>query len=347
MRRLLLVALLFFPSAPLFAADVRFVQPLDGSQLFGKSLIAVETGITAIDRVEFRVDGVLIGVVRKAPWRIEHDFGAEAASRRIAATVVSDGFTKKQTTEIRTAAMSTAGSIDVDLVEVPVRVRGRGAIAAKDIRILENGRPQTIRSVERRRERAHFAFVLDRSLSMKGPKLSNALDAIEAAAKRLRADDTISIVAFNHVVDSPREVSRIRDLNASGGTSLRDAMIAASRDARSYLIVVTDGSDRHSRASGPAALQATTKASSMIYGIVLGSGNGSDFVEQAARKTGGITIEADAGSLQRAMHRILDDVDSRYVVSYQSNAKERGWRRIEVRSNSAALSGAREGYFAR
>lgn len=346
MRRTFALPLLLL-ALRLEAADIRFVHPVDGSQVFGQSLIAIESSEPAIDRVEFRVDGVFIGVARKAPWRIEHDFGEQLSSKRITATVVSGGFTKKQSSEIRTAAISAADTIDVDLVEVPLRVRSRSPLATKDIRIFEDGRPQIVRSIEQKRERAHFAFVLDRSLSMRGAKLTSALAAIEEAAKRLRPDDTISVVAFNHVVDTPRDLSRLRGFNASGGTSLRDAMIAASTKRRSYLIVITDGSDRNSRSTEEAALQATTTASSTIYGIILGDGNGSAFVGKAARTTGGISVTADSDSLSRAMSSVIDDIDSRYVVTYQSSATRRGWRRIEVRSNVATLRGAREGYFAR
>jgi hypothetical protein len=141
-----LLALIFVAST--LSADVRFLTPQDGSQVYGPAWIEVATTTANVDRVEFYVDGNLAGVARAAPYRISHDFGDSTASRRIAAHVYSNRFTSRETAEIVTAALTATESIDVDLVEVPFRAVTRKArLSRNDISIRENGVPQEIRDV--------------------------------------------------------------------------------------------------------------------------------------------------------------------------------------------------------
>jgi hypothetical protein len=73
-------------------------------------------------------------------------------------------------------------------------------LRAADLRVRENGVEQTIRDVKVERPPAHFAFVVDRSLSMNGGKLEAALRAIEIGAAPTARGDTASLV----VVQSSR-----------------------------------------------------------------------------------------------------------------------------------------------
>ncbi|HEX7705889.1 MAG TPA: Ig-like domain-containing protein, partial [Thermoanaerobaculia bacterium] len=112
------------------AAEVRFVAPLDGSQSFGLMLIEIATDVATVDRVEFQVDGMLAGVARRAPYRIAFDFGTSLDSRTITATVWSDGYKKKDVASVTTAAMTANETLNVDLVEVPLRVKSSRTLKA-------------------------------------------------------------------------------------------------------------------------------------------------------------------------------------------------------------------------
>jgi hypothetical protein len=329
------------------------VAPLDGSQSFGLMLVEIATDVAPVDRVEFQVDGVLAGVARSAPYRIAFDFGTSLDSRTITATVWSGGYQKKNVASVTTAAMTANETLNVDLVEVPLRVRSSRPLKASDLRIRENGVEQTIRDVRLERPPAHFAFVVDRSLSMGEGRLEAALQAVTSELSQLREGDTASLVMFNHHV-SQRRVIRAGDdlvlesagIVPSGGTSLRDALASIASADRTYAIVITDGGDRNSELSDEAALQMISGTKTIVSAIILGST--ASFLDRAATNTGGAIVKASAGSVGPALHGLLTDINSRYLLVYQSNTSNRGWRSVEVKPQRSGVRvlAARKGYFA-
>ena len=177
----------------LLAAAITFLAPQSGGQAVGPQAIEIATTIANVDRVEFYVDGALAGVARKPPYRIAHDFGTSLAAREIEAKVYSDGYRTTTSAKVLTAAMTAGETMNVDLVEVPMRVRAPGMLSAADLRVTENGVEQAIRDIHPERGAARFVFVIDRSLSMGGGKLQAALRAVEAESNMLRPGDTKEI----------------------------------------------------------------------------------------------------------------------------------------------------------
>lgn len=350
MHRFILILLL---ALPLPAAEVRFVTPQQGGQAVGILAMEVATDTTNVDRVEFHVDGVLVGVARKAPYRIVYDFGSSTAARRIRAKVISDGFRRTDEAEITTMPLTGGESIDVDLVEVPLRARSRTQITAGDLRIRENGVEQTIREVLPQRGAAHFVFVIDRSLSMDGGKLVEALTAVDEQRKLLRADDRVSVVLFNHNVARIRGLERgeratqvFADTTPSGGTALRDALASLPSRERTFALVVTDGGDRSSALTEETALQKISGTRTVVDAVVLGAAG--KFLEKAARNTGGSVVRAAPGEIGARVRDLILDINSRYLVVYQSRGTKRGWRTIEIRPRGTGVQviNGRKGYFA-
>ena len=351
MRRFLQLAI-FFLAVTAQAATIAFVSPLDGAQVIGPTAVEIATEIKGVDRVDFFVDGVLAGVARKPPYRIAFDFGDSLAPRTVAAKVWSNGFRTSESTSVRTAALTINDSLNVDLVEVSLRARSAKPVRASDLRVRENGVEQTIRDVKVERPPAHFAFVVDRSLSMSDGKLAAALRAIESELRQLRAGDTASLVLFNHHVAKARPIERGQqlaghDVSPSGGTSLRDALASVASRERTYAIVITDGGDRTSQLSDELALQKISGTRTIVNAIVLGRSYTS-FLDRAAGNTGGSVAPATKSSVTAALSRLLTDINSRYLVIYQSKATGRGWRKIDVqpRQGGVTIAGARKGYFA-
>jgi len=335
-------------AALLVLAALTFVSPLPGSQAVGVQAIEVTTTAANVDRVDFTVDGVLAGVARKPPYRIAFDFGTTLMPRTVTAKVWSNGYKASETASVTTAALSANDTLTVDVVEVPLRARSARALRAGDLRVRENGVEQTVRDVLRERPPAHFAFVVDRSLSMGGGKLEAALHAVQEATRQLRAGDTSSIVFFNHNVSKAQPVARSwRDIVPSGGTSLRDALASIASKQRTYAIAITDGGDRNSALTDEQALRKISGTKTVVHAIVLGDSH-TRFLDRATANTGGSVVEASRDSVSRELARILEDINSRYVVVYQSAGTQRGWRTIEVKPRSSGLSivSARKGYFA-
>jgi hypothetical protein len=327
------------------AAAITFVSPQQGSQAIGVMPIEVSTKQQAVSRVEFYVDGTLVGVARQAPYRILHDFGSTLAAHEIIAKVYSNNYREVDSASISTIAAG-GETLNVDLVEVPMRVRTSRPLEASDIVVTENGIEQTIRELRADRGPARFVFVVDRSLSMGGGKLDAALRAIDEESKLLRPDDRAEIVLFNHNVMPPRPLVRSERVTPSGGTSLRDAVSSVPSRDRTYAIVITDGGDRNSVTSEDDALRKISGTKLTLDAIVLGSN--SRFLDRAATNTGGTVARASASTLQRELHRMILDINSRYTLVYQSHGNPSGWRaiRVEPRRRGVEILNARKGYFA-
>lgn len=334
-------------------ADLTFVSPLDGSQAVGVLSVEVRTSIPNVNRVEFLVDGTLIGAVRAAPWRILHDFGTSGAAHAVTARVLADGYRTIASATVLTASLTAGETMNVDLVEVPMRVHASSAPRPGDLLLREGSVVQTIRDVRADRGPARFVFLIDRSLSMGDGRLRAALAAIDAEKNLLRADDQMGIIFFNQNVSPLRSVARGERLSSlfanvvpSGGTSLRDAIAAIASTARTYAIAITDGGDRNSLVDEETALRRISGTKVVIDAIVLGRDR--EFLERIAATTGGTVARAETEGIRTDLHRMLMDINSRYTVVYQSHGNPNGWRSIAVSSRRRDLEilNARKGYYA-
>jgi Mg-chelatase subunit ChlD len=306
-----------------------------------------------VNRVDFYVDGALVGVARNAPYRILHDFGTSLAAHEIVARVYSNNYHNVDSARIATVALTAGETLNVDLVEVPARVRASRALTAGDLTLKENGIEQTLREVRSDRGPARFVFIVDRSLSMGDGKLEAALSAIDIESKLLRADDRVEVVLFNHNVMPPRAIARgerveeiFGGIPPSGGTSLRDAMSSIPSHERTYAILITDGGDRNSITSEDEALRKISGTKLILDAIVLGDSG--RFLDRAAKNTGGTISRASASTVQRELHRMILDINSRYTVIYQSHGNGSGWRTISIipRRRGIEIVNARKGYYA-
>jgi len=116
-----------------------------------------------VDRVEFTIDGVLAGVARKAPWRIAYDFGTSLGTHKISAKAWMNGYHSSEAATVTTAALTAGETLNVDLVEVPMRVHAPAVVKAADVVVRENRVVQEVRDIRPERGPAHFFFVVDRS----------------------------------------------------------------------------------------------------------------------------------------------------------------------------------------
>lgn len=354
MKTLTLSLLFVLLVAGTAAAHVTFVSPLAGAQTIGVQAIEITTDLPAVNRVEFYVDGILTGVARKQPWRIAHDFGNSVSSREVSAKVFANGYRITESATIRTAAISTSDSYNVDLVEVPLQVRASSPLRVEDLVVRENGIEQNVREVTPQRGTAQFVFVIDRSLSMGEGKLDAALRAVDAARRQLRSDDTVSVILFNHNVARPRSIAPRESLVQlfgwvipSGGTSLRDAVASLPHATRTYAFVITDGGDRNSELTDEEALRRIGGRKTVVDSLVLGRSN-LDFLSRAAKNSGGELVATSRESIGRDLQRLIADINSRYTLVYQSRNTGSGWRAISVLPSRRGIEilGTRKGYFA-
>ena len=107
----------------------------------------------------------------------------------------------------------------------------------------------------------NLAFVLDRSGSMSGPKISTARDAVEEAINRLSQDDRFAVVVYDDVIDVVAEsaqasaearrgaVDALRRIDARNSTNLGEGWLRGCEQVSHHLaqngvnrtLLLTDG----------------------------------------------------------------------------------------------------------
>ena len=255
----------------------------------------------------------------------------------------------------------------VNLVEVYASVTdSRGApitgLAASDFELRENGELQTISAFASGSFPLSVALAIDRSFSMTGTRLSLAKSAAHAFLAELRPQDECMILAVGSQVEviAPLSTDRaaqrdaINRLDVFGTTGLHDAIIHAVDDVqpakgRRALVLLSDGDDRYSQASGADALERARRSDVMIFPVALGSSRPPLFAELATI-TGGRSYHArDGAALTDTLRSIARELRQQYLLRYTPSrppvAGTNEWRSITVTvKRPDAQVRARDGY---
>jgi Ca-activated chloride channel homolog len=238
-------------------------------------------------------------------------------------------------------------------------------LAREDFEVLEGGEPQAITTFTAGDVPLSVAIAIDRSFSMSGPRLNMARAGARAFLEALRADDQAMVVAIGSRVDVLAPLSRDRraqlsavdGLDLFGTTGLHDAIVA-SIDAvqpargRRALVLLSDGDDKYSEASGAAVLQAARQSDVMTYPLALGARRPPLFAELATLTGGRSYHVRDGKGLPETLRGIARELREQYLIGYAparpiiAGADE--WRSITVRVHRPGLQvRARDGYLAR
>jgi Ca-activated chloride channel family protein len=261
-------------------------------------------------------------------------------------------------------------SSGVNLVEVYASVTDASGnpvteLARDDFQVRENGEPQAISAFSAGDFPLSVVIAVDRSFSMAGTRLAAARSAARAFLGDLRTEDEAAILAIGSEVETmaPLSVDRATQraaldrLDAFGTTGLYDAIIKAIDVAhiakgRRALVLLSDGSDRYSRARPEAALQRARESDVMVYPIALGSTRPVLFAELAAQ-TGGRSFELrDPRQLADTLHQIARELRHQYLLGYVPTrppvAGSSEWRSIRVTVIRPGVRvTARDGYIVR
>lgn len=183
----------------------------------------------------------------------------------------------------------------------------------------------------------HFVLVLDRSGSMQGQPLANAVAGVRAFASQLQPGDVGSLIAFGSrverlqsaTVDGGALAAAARDLRPGGSTVLYDALAQAVAQLRGVagmrvVVYLTDGTDTGSTFSLRDVERMCAAEGVFVYGIGLGNVDrrGLDRLSDA---TGGmVAYSKDAGALEAVYTKVI----SSYYERYGSGE----WGSLSVRS---------------
>lgn len=265
---------------------------------------------------------------------------------------------------------ATTFKVEVRMIEVYATIfdqKGHyvDGLTQDRFQVLENGKPQSVRSFESNSEGVACAVLLDTTGSM-AQTLPVIKNAIVKLIDSLGANDQIAIYTFSTQLTTVQEFTADKSAakravlraRAAGATALFDAMsqtakIVSQRTGKKALIVFTDGQDNASVLNANAAVVRIKKAGIPLYivaeGDALKSKSLMHNLEDIAERTGGTTHSAKGvKQIESIFDEISGELKHTYLLAYSADQPpDQAWRKIEV-----AVKGvkgyrirAKEGYF--
>jgi Ca-activated chloride channel homolog len=266
--------------------------------------------------------------------------------------------------------------VNTDLVVLNITVTDKSGqyvkgLKASDFKIYEDGvevQPNMIADFSLQESPYAAVVLLDSSGSMEA-RFSLARSAAIRFLDGLRPEDVAAVYRFDSTVERVQEFSGGRDLapmayaiRAKGMTTLNDAIVEASKklaerpEVRKAIVVLSDGMDTFSKASGDKAVESALGIGASIFAVdmsaleVAGSTRrqSAASLKGFAEKTGGRFIETPGGpALRDAFTGIADELGRQYTISYRPLNKKRDgkWRTLEVKVSRDDLTvRTRKGY---
>lgn len=279
--------------------------------------------------------------------------------------------------------------VDVLVTSGQQLVRG---LTAKDFELRDEGVVQAVSEVEIEQIPLNLILVFDTSSSVAGERLRSLLEAGEAVLGGLRTQDRVALLSFSTRVRllAPLTPSRdqirgaLRDLQANGLTSLRDAAFAglALRDAdpgRTLVLIFSDGTDTSSWLRSDAVIESAKRSDAVVYAVAIPEQEtrwtatsttpmgrtlnpvvtvrpvtttveeAGKFLDSVTEETGGRVLFASSHTdLRVTFEKTLAEFRDRYVLSYvPTGVPTTGWHRLDVKlKGKTGKVTARRGYFA-
>jgi len=180
---------------------------------------------------------------------------------------------------------------------------------------------------------------IDRSRSMAGTKLADALDAARAFLHTKSPSDRVSVVAFgskavqlttfSESTADADDALRLLKVDTANGTALYDALQLSASSLRSQVararvvVLLTDGKDVSSQSSLQTALATAHDTGTLVYPIAIG-GDGATVapLKEMAHETGGsFKSAATSSSLHAVYSSIASELRRTWRVEYVTAAR--------------------------
>jgi Ca-activated chloride channel family protein len=261
--------------------------------------------------------------------------------------------------------------VTAQLVEVPVTVLDShghyvDGLDRNEFKVMENGRPQTVKYFESSTDSLSCAILLDTTGSMERalPHLKNSVLRL---IDQLGPDDSVMIYSFSESLTLQQDLTKdkaaakrsVLQLRAGGDTALFDALSETSQEfgkkaGKKAIVVFTDGADNASVLTAQAAVRRAMKNGIPLFSIAEGEATMSPPLEKMlqdlSRSTGGETYAVrDLKDMEEVFQRISNAVRHIYLLSYQPPLEpaDGKWRNIEVTIGTTKQYRirAKEGYY--
>jgi len=180
---------------------------------------------------------------------------------------------------------------------------------------------------------------IDRSRSMAGAKLADALDAARAFLHTKSPTDRVSVVAFgskavqlttfSQSTADADDALRLLKVDTANGTALYDSLQLSASSLRSQVgrarvvVLLTDGKDFGSQTSLQTALTTAHDTGTLVYPIAVGGDSATVApLRQMARETGGsFKSAASSSSLHAVYSSIASELKRTWRVEYVTAAR--------------------------
>ncbi len=199
-------------------------------------------------------------------------------------------------------------------------------------KLLENGKPVEGFRAENVGANASVALLIDRSQSMRGRSLDDAIAAAQQFLLTKPAGDSVSVIGFGSHADqltgfgaSPIDADqalRVLDVDSKPGTALYDAVaLAASslqyRAGAHVILVLTDGKDVSSLESLDGAIAAAHRARATVYTVGIESAQFTpDALQTISAETGGTYRGGSSRELVNLYRQLAAELSRTWHVSY-------------------------------
>jgi len=217
--------------------------------------------------------------------------------------------------------------------------------------VREDGEPVVGFEAENLARAKSIAVVVDRSRSMSGKPIADAVDAARSFIASKSPADRVAVIAFGErairltsfatsTIDADAALASLA-IDARQGTALYDAIALGSRALAAeplpgrVLIVLTDGDDVSSRTTLARAAVEARRAGAALYAIgIEGDGFSPRALEELARATTGAYFGAESSdAVAGAYASIADQLRRTWSVSYVTAATPGASVRIEARAD--------------
>jgi VWFA-related protein len=236
-----------------------------------------------VTRVEFFVDGTLVGTALQRPYRVVTDVGPDNVEHLI--RVIAHGASgSRAVATVTTAPIQISGEFAFDLQQLYVTATSRGEavhdLKQEDFVIRDEGKRQNIVSFARGDIPFTAVLLVDASQSMVGEKLVSAQRGVRDFADRMRPLDEVKLVVFSDNIRAVSPFTSYSDIltaglervTAVGGTAVNDVLYVAlsrleERQGRRVVILLSDAIDAHSALGMRHVLPSARRSRAIVYVI--------------------------------------------------------------------------------
>jgi Ca-activated chloride channel family protein len=361
---------------------VLITSPLVNETIFGEVELVAEVspeGLSA--RVEFWIDGEMVGEVQEPPYRLAVDVGQDNRAHRLEARAFGASGERAEAVLV-TPAIPVDEVVRAELQQLYVTVlgsRGRALDLSEDeFEIRDNGMVQEMITFTAGHVQLAAALLIDASMSMRGRRLRFAMRGATSFASGVEAEDEVSIQLFADrlLYESPFSsdisvsTAGLSGVEAEGGTALNDHLYRAlrqleERQGRRVVVLLSDGIDSHSVLRMQDVSWLARRSRAMIYWVRTDPWVGTrerfsawkgntqyrreyELLEETVVESGGriITLES-VEQAEGAMRDILQELREQYVLGYYPSVSRNdgSWHKVNVRvSRPGNTVRARGGY---